>query len=68
MRQTNLRDVVTNPVVVTIPVNPLGGVSTPIVAQPPPEIGPVYQNVSPTFNIPVNGRVNLRLTIIKTVS
>ncbi|XP_050890704.1 uncharacterized protein LOC127096137 [Lathyrus oleraceus] len=56
MRQANLRASTANPVVVTIPVNPLGGVGTPVVAQPPPERGPIYQNVAQTFNIPVNGR------------
>jgi hypothetical protein len=31
-----------NPVDVTIPVNPPGGVGTPVVTQPPPKRGPVY--------------------------
>lgn len=55
MRQANLR-AAANPVVVTIPVNPLGGTDTPVVAQPPPNRGPVYQNANQTFNIPANGR------------
>ncbi|XP_050918798.1 uncharacterized protein LOC127136258 [Lathyrus oleraceus] len=57
MRQANLRVAAANPTVVIIPVNPLGGAGTPIVAQPPPEKGPVYQNRAQPFNIPVNGRV-----------
>ncbi|XP_050875933.1 uncharacterized protein LOC127079593 [Lathyrus oleraceus] len=57
MHQANLRAVAANPDVVTIPVNPLGGAGTPIVAQPPPERGPIYQNATQTFNIPVNRRV-----------
>lgn len=56
MRQANLRAAATNPVVVTIPTNPLGGTGTPVVAQPPPDRGPVYQNANQTFNIPANGR------------
>ncbi|XP_050884715.1 uncharacterized protein LOC127087840 [Lathyrus oleraceus] len=58
MRQANLRAATANLVVVTIPVNPLGGVDTPVVAQPPPERGQVYQNGVEPFNIPVNGRVH----------
>ncbi|CAL5189196.1 unnamed protein product [Lathyrus oleraceus] len=56
MRQTNLRASAANPAVVTIPANPLGGVGTPVVAQPPPGRGLVYQNAAQTFNIPANGR------------
>lgn len=57
MCQANLRVVVVNLVVVTIPVNPPEGDGTPDVTQPPPERGLVYQNVAQTFNIPVKGRV-----------
>lgn len=57
MRQANLRATTANPHVVTIPVNPPEGAGTPVVTQPPPERGPMYQNVAQTFNIPVNGRV-----------
>lgn len=56
MRQANLRVAATNPDVVTMPVNPLGGAGTPVTAQPPLERGPVYQTVAQTFNIPINGR------------
>ncbi|KAI5424587.1 hypothetical protein KIW84_030680 [Lathyrus oleraceus] len=52
-----MRVAIANPVVVTIPVNPLGGAGTPVVAQPPPERGPGYQNTAHPFNILVNGRV-----------
>lgn len=41
----------------TIPVNPPEGAGTPVVTQPPPERGPEYQNVAPTFNILINERV-----------
>lgn len=57
IRQANLRATAANPAVVTIPMNPLGGASTPVVAQSPPERGPLYQNAAQPFNIPVNGRV-----------
>ncbi|XP_050877153.1 uncharacterized protein LOC127080904 [Lathyrus oleraceus] len=56
MRQANLRIAASNPAVVTILVNPLGGAGTPVVAQPPLERGPVYQNSNQTFNISANGR------------
>ncbi|XP_050889680.1 uncharacterized protein LOC127094968 [Lathyrus oleraceus] len=56
IHQANLRVVAANPVVVTIPVNPLGGAGTPVIAQPPLEKGPGYQNVAQAFNIPINGR------------
>ncbi|KAI5428235.1 hypothetical protein KIW84_033293 [Lathyrus oleraceus] len=56
MRQANLRAITAKPPVVTIPVNPPGGVGTLVVTQPPPERVPVYQNAAHTFNIPVNGR------------
>ncbi|XP_050918550.1 uncharacterized protein LOC127135978 [Lathyrus oleraceus] len=57
MRQANLRVTASNPAIVTILVNPLGGAGTRVVAQPPPERGLVYQNVAQAFNIHVNGRV-----------
>lgn len=41
---------------VTLPMNPLGGTSTHVVAQPPHEGGPLYQNVAHMFNIPVSGK------------
>lgn len=56
MRQANMRAAAANPSIVTIPVNPLGGIGTPIVTQPPPERGPVCQNTAQTFNIHVNRR------------
>lgn len=56
MRQANLRFIAANPVVVTMPINPLRGAGTPVATQPPPERGPVYQNVVETFNIHVSGR------------
>ncbi|XP_050900733.1 uncharacterized protein LOC127107491 [Lathyrus oleraceus] len=56
MRQANLRVAAANPTVVTILVNPPRGAGTPVVAQPPPERGLVYQNANQTFNIPSNGR------------
>lgn len=55
MRQANLRAVTANPAMIH-PVNPLGGASTLVVAQPPLERGLVYLNVAQTFNIPVSGR------------
>lgn len=57
MRQANLRFAAANPVIMMIPVNPLGGDGTSVVAQPPPERGQGYENVAQPFNIPVNGRV-----------
>ncbi|XP_050908545.1 uncharacterized protein LOC127122213 [Lathyrus oleraceus] len=56
MRQTTLRVATANPAIVTTPKKSLGGAGTPVIAQPPPERGPMYQNVAQTFNIPVNGR------------
>ncbi|XP_050908758.1 uncharacterized protein LOC127122465 [Lathyrus oleraceus] len=57
MRQANFRAFVANPLVMTIPVNPPEGVGTPIITQPPPERGLVYQNFAQTFNIPFHGRI-----------
>ncbi|XP_050897154.1 uncharacterized protein LOC127103973 [Lathyrus oleraceus] len=56
MRQSNMRAATTNPAIVTMPVNPLGGANTPVMTQPLAERGLVYQNVAQTFNIPVSGR------------
>lgn len=56
VRQDNMRVFVANHVVAIMLVNPLGGVGTAVVAQPPLKRGPMYQNVMQTFNIPVSGR------------
>lgn len=53
LRQANLRASAANPLVTPL-VNPL------VVTHPPLEGGPRNQNVGPTFNIPVNGEVNLK--------
>ncbi|KAI5431547.1 hypothetical protein KIW84_035654 [Lathyrus oleraceus] len=53
-RNANLRVNVANPVV-TLPVNHVWGNGALVITQPPPEDGPVNQNVAHTFNIADHG-------------
>lgn len=59
VRQANLRAATANPILTT-PVNPLGA-NVPVATQPPPEGGPVHQNVAHTFDIPVQGRDQIEI-------
>lgn len=56
MFQENLRVVSVNPAIMTMPVNPLGGVGTHVVTRPLSERGQVYRNAAQTFIILVSGR------------